>query len=52
MYKDAIKIRKDVFLNGIIVTVKQNKTSSLDDDYNHKVIVGTAKNVLLNVSAS
>ncbi len=52
MYKDAIKIRKDVFLNGIIVTVKQNKTSSLDDDYYHEVIVGTVKNVLLNVSAS
>ncbi len=25
MYKDAIKIRKHVFLNGNIVTVKQNK---------------------------
>jgi hypothetical protein len=25
MYKDAIKIRKDAFLNGNIVTVKQNK---------------------------
>jgi hypothetical protein len=25
VYKDAIKIRKDVFLNEDIVTVKQNK---------------------------
>jgi hypothetical protein len=32
MYKDAIKIRKDVFLNGNIVTVKQDKNSFLDDD--------------------
>ncbi len=32
MYKDAIKIRKDVFLNGNIVTVKQDNDSFLDDD--------------------
>ncbi len=51
MYKDAIKIQKDVFLNGSIVTVKQDNKSFLDDDDYHEVFVGTAKNVLLNVSA-
>ncbi len=32
IYKDAIKIWKDVFLNGNIVTVKQDNDSFLDDD--------------------
>jgi hypothetical protein len=49
MYKDAIKIRKDVFLNGNIFTVKQENGSFLDDDDYDGVIL--AKNVLLNVSA-
>jgi hypothetical protein len=51
MYMDAIKIRKDVCLNGNIITVKKDNTSFLDDVDYHEVIVGTAKNVLLNVSA-
>ncbi len=51
MYKDAIKIRKDVILNGNIVTVKQDNDSFLDDDDYDEVILGTAKNVSLNVSA-
>jgi hypothetical protein len=32
MYKEAIIIQKDVFLNGNIVTVKQDNKSFLDDD--------------------
>ncbi len=51
MYKDAIKIWKAVFLNGNIVTVKQDIDSFLDDDGYHGVIVGTVKNVVLNISA-
>jgi hypothetical protein len=50
MYKKAIKIRKDVFLNGNIVTVKQNIFFFDADDY-QEVIASTAKNVSLNVSA-
>jgi hypothetical protein len=50
MYKDAIKIGKDAFLNGNIVTVKQSKKSFSNDDNHQEVIVGTAKNVSLNVS--
>jgi hypothetical protein len=45
MYKNAIKIQIVVFLNGNIVTVKQNKTYFLDDGNYHEVVVGTAKNV-------
>jgi hypothetical protein len=45
------KIRQDVFLNGNIVTVKQDNNSFLDDDNYQEVIVGTTKNVSLNVSA-
>jgi hypothetical protein len=51
MNKDAIKIRKDVFLNGNLVSVKQNKNSFLDDEDYQEVTVSTAKNVSLNVSA-
>jgi hypothetical protein len=51
MYKDAIKIQNSVFMNGNIVTVKQDNKSFLDDEDYHEVIVGTAKNVSLNVSA-
>ncbi len=51
MYKDAVNIRKDLFLNENIITVKKdNKSFSADDDY-QEVIAETAKNVLLNVSA-
>ncbi len=46
-----MKIRKDVFLNGNIITAKIDNTSFLDDDDYYEVIVGTAKNVFLNVSA-
>ncbi len=51
MYKDAIKIWKDVFLNGNIVTVKQDNDSFFDDDGYHGVIFGIVKNVSLNASA-
>ncbi len=51
MYKEAINIRKDVFLNENIITVKKDNISFLDDEDYHEVIVGTAKNVSLNVSA-
>ncbi len=50
MYKEAINIRKDVFLNENIVTVKQNIKILDAEDY-QEVIAETAKNVLLNVSA-
>jgi hypothetical protein len=51
MYKEAINIRKDVFLNQNIITVKKDNKSFLDDEDYHEVIVDTAKNVSLNVSA-
>jgi hypothetical protein len=50
MYKEEINIRKDVFLNVNIVTVKQNINFSDAEDY-QEVIAETVKNVLLNVSA-
>jgi hypothetical protein len=51
MYKDAIKICKDVFLNENIITVKRDNASFLDDEDYHEVIAETGKNVSLNVSA-
>ncbi len=51
MYKDAINIREDVFLNENIITVKKGNKSFLDDNDYHEVITETVKNVSLNVSA-
>jgi hypothetical protein len=51
MYKDAVNIRKDVFLNENIVTVKKDNKSFFHDEDYHEVIAETAKNVSLNVSA-
>jgi hypothetical protein len=51
MYKEAINIRKDVFLNENIITVKKDNKSFLDDEDYQEVIAETAKNVSLNISA-
>jgi hypothetical protein len=51
MYKDAVNIRNDVFLNENIIPVKQDIDSFLDDDDYQDVIAETVKNVSLNVSA-
>ncbi len=45
MYHDAVKIRKGVFLNENIITVKEDNTSFLDDDDYQEVVIETAKNV-------
>jgi len=50
MYKDAVNIRKDLFLNENIITVKKDNKSFLADDNYQEVIAETAKNVSLNVS--
>jgi hypothetical protein len=42
---------KMFFLNENIITVKKDNILFLDDEDYHEVIVGTAKNVSLNVSA-
>ena len=51
MYKNAVKIRNDVFLNENIITVKKHNKSFLDENDYEEVITETAKNVSLNVSA-
>jgi hypothetical protein len=51
MYRNAVKIRNDVFLNENIITMKKDNKSYLDEDDYEEVITETAKNVSLNVSA-
>jgi hypothetical protein len=51
MYRNAVKIRNDVFLNENIITMKKDNKSYLDEDDYEELITETAKNVSLNVSA-
>ncbi len=51
MYKRALKLQNNVFLNKNIITVKKDNKSFLDEDDYEEVIAETAKNVSLNVSA-